>query len=721
VTPRGWAEPPHAAVSSNSIASLKALPVLALALLLAAAGAEGQIVRLEITSRESPTFEGRSFGPSGPYERIAGRAYGEVDPRDPRNAIITDLRLAPRNARGRVEYVTDFVILKPVEMARSNGILRYFAPNRGGGAVPTDSLFLSSGTVYVAAAWQGDVPPGTPPMGTGQASPRLTLQVPVARNAGGSPVTGAVRVEFVGRGGAPVAEMPLQGNGFNAGMVPYPPADPNERTAVLTRRVRESDARVLVPRSDWAFATCNLTDQPFPGQPDSTRVCLKGGFQPRTLYELVYTARDPKVMGVGFAAVRDLVSFLRSAPADAPGAPNPLAGRIRWAMGGGISQAGNFLKSFVNLGFNQDVRGRRVFDAIFPLVAARQTNLNTRFAVPGGGGGMRSDHRAFGQVGRRGWDPEYRDEIRGTTGGIFTRCAATRTCPKAFLGFSGTEMWVLQGSPTLTDAFGTRDLKQPDSLRIYYFAGTQHTDAPRPTWNPGQTVYPTGTESRFGEIVRALWVRLEEWMVSGEEPPASRVPSIVSGTLVRPGELKFPEMKGVTFPVQGTQTSIPAFQYLGWHNRLGLLDFGPRFAEPDESGIADWQPPAYMGRDYAILVPSVDRDGNEVGGVQPVGNRVPLGTNLTFNYDADLALHDLAGLSGGFIPFHHTRAGRLAAGDERPSLEERYGTRAGFLAAVQAAASELVREGFLLPEDAARLVSEAEAGPVLRSESPHHR
>jgi hypothetical protein len=692
--------------------------LLALLLLLAAVCADAQIVRLEITSRESPTFAGRSFGSAGPYERIAGRAYGEVDPADARNAVLTDLQLAPRNARGRIAYVTDFVILKPIEMTRSNGILRYFAPNRGGGTLPADSLFLARGTVFLLGAWQGDVPIGTPPGGQSPAAARVTLQVPVARNADGSPITGPVRVEFLGRGSAAVAEMPLQGNGFNAGMVPYPAADPNDGQAVLTRRVREGDERVLVPRGGWAFATCNLSDNPFPGRPHPTRVCLEGGFQPRTLYELVYTARDPKVMGLGFAAVRDLVSFLRSASAHDVGTPNPLGGHVRWAIAGGISQAGNFLKSLVNLGFNEDLRGRRVFDAIFPVVAARQTNLNTRFAVPGGGGGARSDHRAFGQVGRRGWDPTYRDEVRGATGGIFTRCAATRTCPKSFLGFSGTEMWVLQGSPTLTDAYGTRDLQQPDSLRIYYFAGTQHSDVPRPTWNPASTIYPAGTGATFGEIVRALWVRLEEWVMTGREPPASRVPSIAAGTLVRPEELSFPRMGNVTFPVQGTPTRIPDFEYLGWYNRLGLLDFGPRFVEPDESGIADWQPPAYLGRDYAILVPAVDDDGNEVGGVHPVGNRAPLGTNLTFNYDPDPALRDLAGLSGGFIPFHRTRAERLSAGDERASLEERYGSHRGYVAAVRAAAEELVREGFLLTEDADRLVSEAEAGPLLRRVAP---
>ncbi len=203
-------------------------------------------------------------------------------------------------------------------------------------------------------------------------------------------------------------------------------------------------------------------------------------------------------------------------------------------------------------------------------------------------------------------------------------------------------------------------------------------------------------------------------MVEGTPPPASRVPRLADGTLVRPEDLRYPAMRGVSFPVGGADRPVPEFRYRGWYNGLGLLDFGPRFDEADESGIADWLPPAYLGKDYAILVSAVDGDGNEAAGVQPVGNRAPLGTNLPYNYDADPEVRDLAGLLGAFLPFHRTKAGRIAAGDDRPSLEERYGTHAGYVAAVRDAADALLQAGFLLPDDRDRIVAGAEASDVLR-------
>lgn len=681
--------------------SLVAAILVALACL---PNAQAQIVRLEILDREAPTFDGASFGPVGAYEKITGRLHGEVDPADPHNTIITDLNLAPRNARGRVEYVADFVLLKPVDMEDANGILRYLAPNRGRRISPVDSLFLAEGTVFLWGAWQGDVP---------EDPDRLQLDVPVATNPDGTSITGPVRVEFVGWPGAPQPAMPLQGNAYNNGQRPYPPAQRDNTGAVLTRRVKETDPRLFIPNSEWTFATCNTSDNPFPGTLGENSVCLKDGFTPGYFYELVYEAKDPKVMGLGLAAVRDMVAFFRHAESDTAGNPNPLGGQIRNAMGAGISQAGNFIKTFVHLGFNEDLNGDRVFDALFPLVAARQTNINMRFAVPGGGGGIRLDHRAFGQSSMRGFAADYEDTLRGKTGGVFARCAQTNTCPKTFLALSGSEMWALQGSPGLTDAYGTYDLPQPDNLRIYYFAGTQHGTAPI-SWNPALTVYPSGTQSTFDPIVRALWVRLTAWMVDGTAPPDSRVPRIADGTLVHPEELRYPAMRGVPSPVDGDTTRIPDFKYRGWYNALGLLDFGPRFEETDESGIADWRPPAYLGKDYAIMVSAVDEDGNEVAGIQPVGNAVPLGTNLPYNYNANLALGDLFWLSGAFIPFHETQAERVAAGDERRSLEERYGTHEGYLNAVREAVDRLVAEGFLLPEDAEVLIEEARQSNVLK-------
>jgi hypothetical protein len=275
-------------------------------------------------------------------------------------------------------------------------------------------------------------------------------------------------------------------------------------------------------------------------------------------------------------------------------------------------------------------------------------------------------------------------------------------------------MWALQGAPVLTDAYGLKDLAQPDDVRIYYFAGTQHGTS-RVAWNPSMTVYPSGVQSTFDPILRALWVRLTEWMAGATPPPDSRIPRISDGTLVHPEHLAYPEMRGVTFPVDGQPTALPPFEYLGWYTSLGLLDFGPHYEEADETGVADQLPPAYLGKDYAILVSAVNEDGNEIAGIQPVGNAAPLGTNLPYNYNANFALGDLFWLSGSFIPFHETRAERLAAGDERLSLEERYTNHEGYVAAVRDAAENLVAQGFLLAADAKQMIDEAETSPVLQS------
>jgi hypothetical protein len=326
-----------------------------------ASPAAAQVTRLEITSRDV----------SGGFERIKGLAHGEVDPADRRNRIIQDLDLAPRNPRGRVEYVATFALIRPAEPARFSGVLIYSVVNRGNGA-PAES---PEGHVSLVSGWQGDVIP------TGN---NQTIKVPVARNRDGSDVTGPVLARFVDvAAGTTTASIRLGSMGSTS----YPPVTLDTARAALTFHGSETVTGVhsgsgTVPATDWAFADCRST--PFPGVPDPGRVCLKNGFDPARLYELVYTAKDPLVLGVGLAATRDLVSFLRYARADQGGAPNPVAGAIRPSVASGTSQAGNFLKTFIHLGFNEDLEGRIVWDGIFPFIAGRQTPLNFRFAVPGG-------------------------------------------------------------------------------------------------------------------------------------------------------------------------------------------------------------------------------------------------------------------------------------------------------------------------------------------------
>ena len=671
-------------------------------------------MKLEITARED--FPG-TYGTVGTYERLTGTLSGEVDPADPKNAVIQDLALAPVNARGMAEYKTEFVMLKPKDMAKASGVLRYDAPNRGNiltmlnpTATPSDAVYLERGYVMLYSAWQGDVPKS--------AAARLTATVPVAKNKDGTSITGPYRAELVPTAASPA--MTLPGGVFNGTMIPYEPAslDNTQPGYSLTRRANETDPYVTISAADWKFATCDATGaKAFPGTPSPTSVCLKGGFDPAYLYELVYVAKDPKVMGVGLAALRDTVSFFRSKGADASGTANPVAGRITHTLGQGTSQSGNAMKTFLHLGFNQALDGSKVFDGMYAHVAARQTNINTRFAVPGGGGGLRTDHTAFGQTAPRGLDKDYVDDISGRQGGVMKRCAATSTCPKFFLGLSGTEFWQLQGSPVLTDANGLKDLTQPDNARIYYYASTQHGGAGGTasiSYAPSRAPYPTGTVVQFNDTFRALFLGLEDWVVRGTTPPASQLPKVADGTLVRPAQVAFPAMKGLTWAVNGAQTAIPDFNYLGWHNNFPLFDFGPQYVPQDEAGIASVLPPRNLNRDYAILVPQVDaRTGLTRAGIQSVEARAPLGTSFEFNYVATPGITDLANLTGGYIPFHTTRAARLAAGDGRVSLEELYGNQAGYVAAVTEAANALVAQRLLLPRDAQAQIDRARATVIL--------
>jgi hypothetical protein len=660
--------------------------------------------RLVLDVQKVEPLGGESYGAVGPYDELTGTIRGEVDPLDPQNALIVDLALAPVNARGMVEYAAEFVLVKPRDMSKANGVLRYDAPNRGNLlTMPPDPALLRRGFVILHAAWQGDVPKSRPE--------RLTLAVPVATNRDGSAITGTYRTELVTP--RPASELPLPGGTFNNSMLPYSPAslDNSGLGYSLTRRRNETDPRLVIPSADWRFATTSA-ENPFPGTPDAAKVSLKGGFDPRYLYEVVYEARDPRVLGLGLAAVRDYVSFFRSQAEDSQGHANPLAGRVQHTIGVGISQAGNLLKTFVHLGFNCALDGSRVFDGVFAQVAPRLTSVNVRFGAPGGGSGLRTDHTGFGTA-PRGLAPDYDDPLTGRRGGVMKRASANGTAPKLFLGLSGTEFWMLQGSPVLNDPLGLRDLEQPEDARVYFYASTQHGGPAGARWDTSRSVYPAGVMNEHDDAFRALFLALADWVVRGIEPPPSQVPRVADKTLVRPDEVVFPAMKGVSFPVDGRPTRIPDFEYRGWYDDWSVFDFGPRFAAADESGIADYLPPRAVGRAYALLVPQVDQDGLDVAGIRSVFVQAPLGTSLDFNYPADPGMKDLLGLAGSYIPFHATKAARVAAGDSRLSLEERYGTQQGYVDAVKRAAERLVKQRFLLQEDADRLVERAERNPVL--------
>jgi hypothetical protein len=656
-----------------------------------AAPAHARVVRIVIDKKESPAYQGKSFGAAGPYERITGRAFGELDPRDARNAVITDIDLAPRNKRGMVEYVATFTLWKPVDLSKASGVLIYAVPNRGNrpfipafhvGGDPGDGFFFNRGDVILSSGWQGDL---------GERPGAETITVPVARNSDGSSITGPVLARFI--------DMPA-GTRTLALPSAYAPATLETTRATLTRRASEDGAVVPIVAKDWAFADCRTA--PFPGTPDPTRISLKGGFDPAYLYELVYTAKDPPVLGIGLAATRDVVSFFRHAARDDSGTDNPVKGKVSHVVAQGISQAGNFVRTFLHLGFNEDESGRAVWDGTNAHIAARQLPINFRFARPGGAAAMY-------EPGSEGvlWWGDYRDEARGRPEtGLLARCRASGTCPKVFETFGSAEFWGLRMSPNLVGTRADRDIPLPANVRRYYFPGTTHgggaggfTTAAKP---PGRYELPDNPNPQR-ETMRALVIALIDWVVKDTAPPPNRYPLLATGQLVRPesAAMGFPRIPG--FPLPDHMLN-PLLDY----------DFGPDFRANDMSGWISTQPPA-IKQVLPSLVPKVDADGNEIGGVPSALHQAPLGTYLGWNVASGGFLKGhRTGFTGGFIPFARTRGERIEAGDPRPSLEERYRDHAGYVAAVKAAAERLTEQRFLLPEDAVRLVREAEASDVLR-------
>jgi len=654
-----------------------------------------RVTKIAIEEKQSPAYQGTTFGAVGAYERLSGRVYGEIDPKNPLNAVITDIQFAPRNTHGMVEYSATFTLLKPVDMSKASGVLLYDVPNRGNRMLlltfqrgdPGDGFLFQRGHVILSSGWQADVIPRTG---------AETLDVPVARNADGSSITGPVLARFSNlQPGAKSVSLP------GAARRGFANASLDTSKATLTRRASEDGAVVPIAASDWAFADCSQA--PFPGTPDPEKLCLKDGFDPAFLYQLSYTAKDPLVLGIGLAATRDIISFFRRAEKDDTGNINPVANRILHTVAQGTSQSGNFVKTVIHLGFNQDEQKRIVFDGANDHIAGRQTPLNFRFAVPGGAADMFEP----GSEPALWWN-DYQDSARRRPAtSMLARCRATNTCPKIFETFGSTEFWGLRMSPGLVGTKADTDIPLPANVRRYYFPGTTHGGgrggfSAAARGGGGRCELPDNPNPE-SDTMRALLDDLVAWVTTDIPPPPSRYPRLSAGELVRPDHtaMGFPSVPGMPLP---DHMINPFYDY----------DLGPEFHYNDMSGVVTIEPPG-IRQAIPSLVPRVDSSGNEIGGVPSVLHQAPLGTYLGWNVTARGFYKGRGcGFAGGFIPFAATRAERIASGDPRLSLEERYPTHEAYLAAVQAAAERLVQERFLLRGDADRLIAEAAASAVPR-------
>ncbi len=653
------------------------------------------------------------------YEQIAGRAFGELDAKLPANAIIQDIELA-KDADGKVRYMASFVIYKPVDLKQASGLMWHDVPNRGR-VYPFAVQERAFGDIELASAWQGDNAGWTAIKPKATVSGMQFLQVPVAKHKDGSRVTGQVLGRIVNQTGPNSQPLIVQNN-----PVPYKPLDLDTSKATLTSRGAENmrgevTDEQTIAAADWAWAKCDAQN-PFPGLPDPTQICLKHGFDAKRLYQVVFTAADPYVLGVGFAAWRDVGVFFKHASTDDQGTPNPIANTVKHSIGRGVSQSGNYLRGWLHLGFNQDEAGKQVHEGLWPIIAGRRIALNFRWAQPDG---VLELYQA-GSEGPQWWLP-HADPVRGLpSAGILDRCTRTQTCPKIVEHFGSAEVWALKLTPEWVGTDGKQDLPLPANVKRYYIASSNHgggaggfdTSLPGvglpksgpmcPGNNFGQGVLPANPVPHT-QTVNALRVHFRNWVMQGKEPPASRYPTLARGELAVASKdaLGYPRLPGLRATVPERDFIMPVHDY----------DWGPDFNALDGSGVPSLAPPR-IKQVLTMFAPKVDADGNERGGVPVVLLDAPLGTYLGWNVTAGGAKpfhqNEICNYVGGMVPFARTAQERQANQDVRPSLQERYGSHDGYVQAVRKATERAVKEGFLLPEDAQALIQAADASAVLR-------
>ena len=628
---------------------IRGLVIAVVACLAAPASGLAQITEFDLDVVESPALGGQSFGAVGQYEFLRGVVAGELDPADPRHAHIVNLDNAPRNAAGRVEYRATVEIYRPVDMSRWNRALYHTVSNRGRGGAAEPAL-LKRGFVFVRVGWQGDLTP---------TDSNIVAYLPVASNQDGSPIVGPALEEFIFNDAESVSR----------GRLTYPAASLEPRGGMLSVRAAQDAERRRPDDLLWRY----VGDR-------EIEIDRPAGFDGGAIYEFIYEAKDPIVLGIGFAAMRDAISFLRYDSADRDGNPNPLVanGLPTSAISLGISQSGRMLRDFLYQGFNEDVAGRIVFDGVHPNIAgSRKTFTNYQFGQPGRWQKQHEDHVYPGDQFPFTY-ATLTDPLSGRTDGLQERCSVSNTCPKIVHSDGEAELWQARASLVVTDPEGGH-VELPDNVRVYLLSGTQHGGGPGVhTRPPSQGMCQNlSNPLALADTRTALSVALYEWAAQGVEPPASRFPTVAGGGLVAASDLGFP--------------AIPGVKYSGSYNPLHLADHRSL-------------PPMY-GDAYTVFVGRIDADGNMVDGVRHPNLVAPVGTHTGWNLRrTGFGEGGQCGGTGSFIPFTATEADREAAGDPRPSFEARYPTHAAYVQAVSEAADELVGQRLLLPGDAKAIV-----------------
>jgi len=638
--------------------------------------AAGEVTRVEIATT-TPWLGGRTFGKAGSYEKLQGRVYFEVDPMSSTGLRVTDIALAPRNARGRVEFSSDFVLVRPRDPARARHSVLLEIPNRGvtqadGSLFSTapgsgfdlmnldsaklrDAFLFEQGFTVAWLGWQFDLPNGD-----------IRLEAPAAN------VNGPVRESaiFLSAGGH---QLRLGGSGS------YCAADSAQPDAqLLVKPHFEGPGRIL-PRESWRFA-------------DPCAVVSDDQFEPGQLYELTYRGVNPTLAGLGEAAVSDFVSWLKYGGAESPLREHPET--VSHVLGYGYSQSARFLRDFLYRGFNADERGRQAFDGLFIASAgAGRGSFDHRYAMPGeAGNSVLSDLRPVDLFPFT--DGIEKDPITGARDGLLRLAESSHTAPKIFYIYSSTEYWARVGSLAYTTVDGGHGLPLSTRARLYFYSGTPHSTYPFPPIRRSRAggYENYGNFASAGWSFRALLLDLDEWVTKGAKPPDSAYPH-PGADLVSRDRVEFPKVPGVEFP---------PYMPRNWR-----LDYGPEFSA---KGIIANEPPK-LGQPYMVLVPRVDRDGNDAGGIALPDVAVPLGTFTGWNYQLPVLsnLNYLAGLVGSFIPFPLTAEDRKTSGDARLSIAERYSGRDDYIEKVRISVQGLVSRRLLRAEDVNAIVEESAA------------
>jgi hypothetical protein len=607
-----------------------------------------EVTKVTVTSR-TVVAGGQAFGATGPYEKLVGRIEFAVDPADPHNKAIVDLQYAQKAADGRVHFASDLYVLRPVDAERSNGVLLFEISNRGGKGLLTRFNGAPSGTDPMNPA----------DFGNGFLMREGYTLVWVGWEFDVAPTMLKIAAPAVRN--APAGAPPLRVQFIpnrretvatltDAPM--YPPADPRDRAATLTVRNRFWDPPTVIARERWQFVAA-------PGTP---RVTLEGGFEPGRIYEVTYRATGRLVAGAGLAAIRDAASAFRYRT------DLPFTGRVAYVFG--ASQSGRFLRVFLHDGFNADERDRRVFDAVWPHIAgAAGGSFNEPFATPTSLSAFTATRFPFTDLGQK--------DAGGARDGLLSRYKPDQL-PKVVYTNTPVEYWGLGRAAALTHTSldGLKDVELPENVRIYLLAGSQHGESAfPPSVTNGQQL---GNPTPQREVMRALLFRLDQWVRRGIPPPASRYPRLSDHTLVPATQVRFPALRGIRDP---RTISGPARAVQG---KFASLPF---------------------------LVPQVDADGNEIGGIRVPDLAVPLATTTGWNFRAE-ALGNAGepyALLGSYIPFAATRAEREARKDPRPSIEERYASRDQYVLKIHAAAADLIKGGYLMKEDLERVLVRAYA------------